>query len=299
LYEFRFFLNGAYEDVARSGRVNIGPQVELSAIFEGDKIKCTWELKSGRPTPTDWIGFYPVNNLSSQYLSIHYIEQSPSPLVIDAPRIPGDYEFRFVTSSVATAKSNVAVIPNRNKLFIETTKSNDGEIKNIRVTWDVRSVDVSRSDWVALYRKGDENNNYQIYKYAEKVKNELVFDPPQLHGEYEFRYHSRRQSKYKDVARSDTFIIQDKNRLATIVEGPFVKVTWDIVFPKPTSSDWIGFYKEGTRAQNYLAFQYVDLKKNYLLFEKPATQSGNYFVRYFSYSLPKYQPLTESSSLAM
>lgn len=298
LYEFRLFLNGSYDDVVRSGVINIGPQLELSSYLEGDKIWCLWSLKGGELSKNDWIGFYESSNPTSQYISVHYIDPNAEQkqIAVDAPRKPGNYEFRFVPhlcNYSAVAKSDTVVIPNRDKLFMEVIKQ--GSDVKLRITWDIRSVDVSRSDWIAIYKKGEQNNNYLYYQYTDKIKNEVIFASPELPGEYECRYHSRRQSKYLDVARSPVVTIKDNNKVYAETEGPWIKVTWAIKAPKVTTSDWIAFYKDGASAVNYITYQYVDVKKNYLLFHKPADQSGKYFVRYFAYSLPKYQPLCESN----
>eukprot|EP01120_Amphizonella_sp_Union-15-10_P010366 TRINITY_DN4134_c0_g1_i1.p1 TRINITY_DN4134_c0_g1~~TRINITY_DN4134_c0_g1_i1.p1 ORF type:complete len:611 (-),score=154.72 TRINITY_DN4134_c0_g1_i1:40-1716(-) len=302
LYEFRFFLNGSYYDVVRSGVINIGPQVTLSAALEQNKITCTWSLNSGDLSPRDWIGFYSSSAPTSKYLSIHYINPLSSSIVIDAPRIPGDYEFRFVPhlcSYTAVAKSDVVTIPNSDKIFIELQETLDGDLQKIVVTWDIRSVDVSRSDWIALYSKGKENNDYVLYKYVDKIQNVVYFDPPEVPGEYEFRYHSRRQSKYKHVTTSQPFQLKDVNVVTMKVAGPHLQVEWDIKTPKVTKNDWIALYKEGAVPTNYIAYKYVDLKENFVLFDKPADFSGRYFVRYFSYSMPKWTPLSCSAVRAL
>jgi len=79
-------------------------------------------------------------------------------------------------------------------------------IKSIKVTWDIRSIDSTDSDWIGLHKKEAENKHWVHYEYVNNNKKELLFAPPQVPGEYEFRYHCKQLPKEQVVARSETFI---------------------------------------------------------------------------------------------
>eukprot|EP01121_Diplochlamys_sp_Union-15-3_P000684 TRINITY_DN10569_c0_g1_i3.p1 TRINITY_DN10569_c0_g1~~TRINITY_DN10569_c0_g1_i3.p1 ORF type:complete len:149 (+),score=26.25 TRINITY_DN10569_c0_g1_i3:250-696(+) len=144
-----------------------------------------------------------------------------------------------------------------------------------------------------------EDNDYIEYKYADIKLKQLIFNVPERPGTYEFRYHSKAQSKFVHVVKSVSFTVHNENRVYAEGEACFIKVTWNIQAPKISSSDWVAMYKVGSLPKNHICWSYVDLKRNYVLFDKPPNQSGRYFVRYFSYSMPKFEPLVESSVLEM
>jgi hypothetical protein len=71
LYEFRFFSNGSYEDIARSDVIYIGPTISLVALpsKNGDVVILKWEITKGESylSPKDWFGFYHVKDRNKEY----------------------------------------------------------------------------------------------------------------------------------------------------------------------------------------------------------------------------------------
>jgi len=168
-------------------------------------------------------------------------------------------------------------IPNRDKIFYEKVDGN-----KVKITWEIHSVDVSRSDYVGLYHPEDANNYYLTYKYVDKVANSLTFDlSNQLPGTYEFRYHSKRQSRSRDLARTPTLKLENESKVASVLKDNEMEVTWEITTPKITSYDWIGLFKEGAVDTGYITWKYVDLKKNCINFK--LKENGRYQARYFSW----------------
>jgi len=306
LYEFRFFQNGSYNDVVRSPAIHIGPQVSLKAeLAENNLVNCTWTLESGSLSPKAGIGFFPISSPSSKPISLNVLNvlSNTATFTVPAPRKPGEYEFRFLPNSGgyrATARSNSIEIVNKDKLNMEIVKADNGTFKHIKLTWKVHSVDVSKSDWIALYKPGATNNDYITYQWVDKVNNLVEFPIPSLPGHYQLRYHSRYQSKLMDIARTPVFQIEDQNSVTARVEGNKIKVTWNISTTPVSSSDWIALYKEGVvDNKSYISTSYVDMKKNYVLLSKPKT-GGTFIVRYFSYAVGSwYQHITQGEPLVL
>jgi hypothetical protein len=212
LYEFRFFLAGSYDDVARSDAIHIGPQLEMrSEILEASsKIVLHYELKSGNLGSSDWVGFYRKDKPNKQYTSSHYLKEPKGTIEVPMPRRPAEYEFRFFPYACGytyIAASNPVVVPNRDKLSLEAINDNAGVLARVKATWDIHSVDSSSWDWIGLYKAGAPNNYYESYKYADQKNKVVEFEVPRTPGEYELRYHSKTQSRSRDLTRSVPIVV--------------------------------------------------------------------------------------------
>jgi hypothetical protein len=300
LYEFRFFLSGSYEDVCRSDAIHIGPQLDMQAeLREADKkIVLSYELKAGLLGNSDWIGFYRKDKPNKQYTSSHYLKEPKGTIEVPMPRRPADYEFRFFPyacgyTSIAT--SNVATVPNKDKIIVDPINDNSGFLARVKVTWDIDSVDMSSWDWIALYKAGASNNYYESYKYADQKNRVVEFEVPRTPGEYELRYHSKTQRRSRDLARSTAVIVVDRDEVSAMYEGGYIKVDWKIFSVDVTSSDWVGLYKTGE--SNYIEFKYVDPRMGFVVFEKPA--AGTYEVKYYSAARPKSEYLKVSTPVVI
>jgi len=221
---------------------------------------------------------------------------------VPAPRTPGDYVLRFFPSLCGytfVAKSNTIRVPNKDKLTTELIKDEtNGRIKSIKVQWIISSVDPSPYDYLALYKSEALNNSYICYKYIDPKNNHVVMDAPCEVETYNVRYHSSTQSKYTDIARSDSIQIENTDTVTATVTKSVVTVTWDIHSQPHTTWDWVGIYKKGiTSNTNYVDYKYIDLNTKVLVFS--VREAGEYEARFFSSRLGRYTDFRKSNAFVV
>jgi len=304
LYEFRFFPNGLYEEISRSDIIYIGPDLEINGAFEENKITLSWKLKNkGEISSGDWFGLYKVHMDNKSYVNTIPLALGKTNEFITITNItldPGLYEFRFFPYKCGytyVTKSNQFEIPNLDKLQVDIIKVNN-RVQKLKVYYHINSRNTSNSDWIALYKKGSENNYYVTYKYVDTKVNYVEYDAPRDIMEYEFRYHSSTQSKYQDLTRSETINIENTDRINAEIEGgQIITVNWDISSQEKTTSDWVGLFKiNEVNNKNYLQFKYIDAHSNATIFAVPK-EKGTYEVRYFSYNVGKYNDFRKSDPI--
>lgn len=101
LYQFKYFREGTYNEVAHSDLIHIGPQLVITAalnpgraLLSGffcefidptlvdngagkERIDVTYVLNSGEVTTSDWFGLYPAEEKNNKnYLAMRYIQSS-------------------------------------------------------------------------------------------------------------------------------------------------------------------------------------------------------------------------------
>jgi len=256
-------------------------------------IEVEYTLKSGELSPDDWFALYKSTETNNKnYITYHKVGNlvSSSSFQIPAPRLPGDYVIRFfpyLCGYTFVAKSSLIRIPNKDKLFIESISEN-GRIKSVKINWEIKSIEVSSSDYIALYNNNSLNNYYLAYKYIDTTNNTIFFEAPVAIGKYNLRYHHAGFSKYFDLVRSEEYFeIINTDRLNVEVDKNTVTVSWDIHSQPETSWDWVGIFKKNTHNKNYLEFKYVDLSTRILVFS--AKEPGEYEAKYFSSKVGKYE----------
>jgi len=302
LYEFRFFPNGSYEEIARSDIIYIGPELEISgstAFGDNNTVSLSWNLKKGEISSGDWIGLYKVHMDNRSYIKTIQLPQGKKSELVTIPNLtldPGFYEFRFFPYKCGytyVTKSDQFEVLNLDKLTVDIVKVNN-RIQKLKVYYQINSRKPSNSDWIALYKKGSENNYYITYKYIDTKFDYVEFDAPREILEYEFRYHSATQYKYQDLTRSEIINIENTDRVSAEIEGGIITVNWDIHSQEKTTSDWVGLFRvEELNNKNYVQYKYVDIHSNATIFALPK-EKGTYEVRYFSYNLGKYNDFRKS-----
>jgi hypothetical protein len=292
LFEFRYFTQSNMM-IAKSTIFLLGTEVHLISTQNGNKLKVNWMVKAGELTKNDWIGFYAQDSPNRQYLHSAYVPKDKTSFEIDAPRKPGQYEFRYFPYGAgynSTARSNVILILNKNKLDLDVAKNEQQVATSLAVKYDLQSEVPSASDWIGVYRAG--HNDYLEYKYVDMKEGQLQFNAPWRPGKYELKYYSKSAGS---VVMTKAFEIEDKDQLSVSIEGTALKVTWDLLSVKSTASDWIGIYKAGEENnKQYVTFKYIDPKQNWMLLNVPE-QSGSYQVRYFTHQLEKYDDLKRTA----
>jgi len=308
LYQFRYFREGTYNEVAHSDLIHIGPQLSIASALVGnnangakERIDVTFTLNSGELTTSDWFGLYNAEEKNNKnYLSMRYVQSSELALKkatfsFDAPRTPGDYVVRFFPSRCKytnTATANTLRVLNRDKLTAELQFAERLPF-NVRVDYDVRSVDLSSKDYVAIYKTSAQNNSYVTYAYIDPTKNSVNLAPPTEIDTYEIRFHSASQSKYADVCRSNSFIVPNNDLVSAEIASGILTVSWSIHSQPKSSWDWVGIFLKDSPNTKFVSYKYVDTTTNALVFEVPR-EHGVYEARYFSNALGKYVDFRKS-----
>jgi len=175
-------------------------------------------------------------------------------------------------------------------------RGNNNRITSIRVYYQIYSRIPTNSDWIALYKRGMENNYYVTYKYVDSRIPFVEFEAPREVYEYEFRYHSGSQPKTHDVVRSDVIYVENTDIIVAESDGGVIAVSWDIHSQEKTSSDWIALFKvTEANNRNFIGdYKYVDINSNATVFLAP-TEPGEYEIRYFSYNVGRYTTFRKSN----
>lgn len=308
LYQFRYFRESSYNEVAHSDLIHIGPQITLiSALAQADngkdRIDVTAILSSGEVTTKDWFGLYHAEEKNNKnYLSMRYIQSSELQtkkivFTFEAPRTPGDYVVRFFPERcryTSTAHGNNLRVLNRDKLTIDVVKDNATQRPlSLRIKFEIRSVDVSAKDYIGIYKTSAPNNSYVSYGYIDPTKDTLELAAPSEVDQYEARYHSASQSRYADVARSASFAVPNTDVVTAEIASGVLTVSWSIHSQPRSTWDWVGIFAKGAANTKYIAFKYIDSTSSALFFDVPKDH-GVYEARYFSNALGKYVDFRKS-----
>jgi len=219
---------------------------------------------------------------------------------MDSPRKPGQYIVKFFperSGYVTTDQSNEIVIPNRDKLCMEIKYKDDRmKIEEIKLTWDIHSVDISFSDYIALYPIDAQNNYYMDYQYINSSGSITFNLRPAKPGVYEFRYHSHLLSKYEHIVSSQPWEIINNDTLEANIDEPNgqIIIKWEIGSHIVSSWDWIGIFETGQPNTKYIYSSYVLTTINQIRIPIMSIPPGSYEARYFSHSLGKYSDFLTS-----
>eukprot|EP01125_Pyxidicula_operculata_P007691 TRINITY_DN2603_c0_g1_i1.p1 TRINITY_DN2603_c0_g1~~TRINITY_DN2603_c0_g1_i1.p1 ORF type:complete len:615 (-),score=173.71 TRINITY_DN2603_c0_g1_i1:165-2009(-) len=318
IYIFRYFLDKGYDNMlTTSEAVHIGPKTDIKAILVQDKqnsrlekIEFELRLERGEISSGDWIGLYLATEKNNRnYISfVNAVPQkaeSSQQYVMDAPRRPGNYVVRFFPKPAKfqhLKQSNNIRISNRDTMNVEEIKDDlSGRTTQLKVKWDIFSVDHSSSDYIALYSQSSPNNHYVTYQYITSNRGEMTFEAPNKINTYEFRYHSLSKDwgKNKDVCRSNPFEIQNTDWVNVEVTKNLITVKFDIHSEAATKWDWVGIFKEGeANNASFLKYKYVTAP-GIIFFETDDLPSGVYEARYFSSTIGKYVSFRKSNTFEL
>ena len=268
-YEFRMFSDNGYNKIATSRTVTVNadsPTVTLTPAptnpAVGADLTISFTAPPGRPV-NDWIGLYRIGDPDTSYLWYRYTEGGTSgSFTLTAPSSAGQYEFRYflrgeyvkiATSSVVTVSDNnptVTLTPSPTSLLV-------GADLAINFTTSSNRPD----DWIGLYRAGDPDTSYLWYRYTGGLTSgAFTLAAPGPAGSYEFRYFVR--GGYTRIATSAAVTVNQASGYslsaspASVTQGAGITVTWTNQNPSPPR-DWVGMYRVGAPAGDYLAWIYV------------------------------------------
>jgi len=204
-YEFRYFSNGAYEHLAMSNRIKVGPQFEVVANQPqgSNKILVKWKQISGNEYSRAWIGLFEKAQVDNKLcISWQYATKPAFELTFDMPVKPRSYEFRlFSNSYIDVAKSNVISVEGEDSI----TASIAGNVITLKpnvVTVHPQADTV----WVGLYFVGETNHRqWRRYKWITDRTADIQFKAPNTAGIYEARMFANKT--YDLLLKSNSFVI--------------------------------------------------------------------------------------------
>jgi hypothetical protein len=115
-YQFRYLRNDGYDDAARSNTIVVNGSTDVltaspATVRTGQRVTVHWTAVGG--TASDWIGLFPVDGSSTDYIWWTYTSGAASGSVTMTVRgRPGSYEFRYFPSDgfTSVARSNTVTI---------------------------------------------------------------------------------------------------------------------------------------------------------------------------------------------
>jgi murein DD-endopeptidase MepM/ murein hydrolase activator NlpD len=209
-YEVRFFATKAYDHIARSAPVLVGPVATIIPQVQGDHVLVHYTLSPLSSAPTrEWVGIYEKGQRRNKlYISTAY-GNPEGQVMMKAPRNPGEYEVRlFANGSVYNeqAKAEFTVV-DADCINVEPASVLAGA--NVSVSWILRTLEPSTGDWIGLYRADEQNNSNYLsctYTNGSSVNSSTIAAPKEA-GVYEFRLFSKAKGKYTTHRASGPLIV--------------------------------------------------------------------------------------------
>lgn len=260
-YEFRYFLQGSRVEVKRCPLTVTAPagagytvSPGQDNVTAGGTLSVSWSAPPN-PPGTDWIALYKVGDPNTAYGWWKYTGgKDAGSFSLPAPRVPGEYQFRYLLSSSYTdvARSQtVHVIPPPEEGYVLTpspTRVAAGGALTLR--WAAPAGSSSR-DWIALYRIGDPAPAYRWWQYTSgATSGSFSLTAPQAPGLYEFRY--MLDDSPVDVkssvpvavvaAASEEYTLTPSSTQVSM--GAALQIQWTA--PAGSATDWIGLFQSGS-----------------------------------------------------
>jgi hypothetical protein len=194
----------------------VRPTVSLLAspgfVEPGGEITVTCTLHSGAPAATHWIGLYAVDAHLSNYQGYHMIASLPATFVFKAPRIPGDYDVRYILEDNRTsiaASNPIRVFGSPPLKPMVDLQSGTTYVKRggeIPASWALLSGNRSSKDWIGLYAADAKNEDFLTWKYVTDAdQGRVTLQAPDRPGTYEMRY--LLDNGYESVATSVRIVV--------------------------------------------------------------------------------------------
>jgi len=206
IYEFRYLLNGRYDQVVgKSNPMLIGPKVLLHTEIHESVIDVTWET-TAKLSAKDFIGLYEFNELDNRkYLAFKYV--AGDYIRFSLPRKAGNYQVRYFSYNSTMnelAVSAPLTVPDNDTLTACVSRCKPGDIVDVK--YHIESIDGSNRNWIGLFLVGATNSQYIDYKFCTYASNgTLSFTIPKSVGQYEFRLFPC--GKYYDIKRSNYVLV--------------------------------------------------------------------------------------------
>lgn len=221
----------------------------------GSRITVYWEYKLGRPSQSDWIGYYKRSRAADS--RDYYVYQrtggtDKGSLEFVVPNKLGICEFRlFQNNSYKVVARSARGVRVGNAVAVQATLR-DGVI-TAAVAYRDKAAQHSTWDWLGLYR-ADETDNRAYFEgmSAYVTKDAIPFKAPRRPGRYVVRYFQS-GSGYSELAQSNVVEVDDNDVLKVVVAaaqgvpavGDTVEVVWHLESVTTSHKDWVGLFREG------------------------------------------------------
>ena len=249
-YEVRYIRNAGSEILA-SARVKVTPvAVSVSAAAaapQGAMLPVTW---TGPDEHRDYIAVAEIGTDGGVYINYTYTEQG-SPLQLQMPPVPGDYEIRYILSQVnkVLATTKVTVTP------VEVGVSAASEAPQgatIPVTWTGPDA---RRDYISVAKVGEDGGAYINYTYTENGS-PLQLQMPPLPGDYEIRYILAQDNTIlASTAITVTPVDASVSAVGAAPAGSEIAVAWT---GPDERRDYISIAKAGDAGGAYETYSYTE-----------------------------------------
>src|SRR5207237_730499 len=128
-------------------------------------------VQSGKISPRQWIGLYPVGAEVSKYTA-YIVADASREYAFKAPSGPGEYAFRVLGDP-----------PPKPQVDLQSGAASVKCGAEIPVRWSVYTGRRSAKDWIGLYTPGAKNEDFLTWKYvADADQGGLVLKAPDQPG---------------------------------------------------------------------------------------------------------------------
>lgn len=246
--------------------------ISLSAPAEvgaGAELQVSW---SGAGGERDFISIDPAGAPEREYGGYQYTSKG-SPITLQAPGTPGDYELRYHSGEsgyAVLASSPLRVVPVTATLDVPATVEMGG---TVAVTW---SGPDNPRDFISIDAAGAPEPEYGAYQYTSKGS-PLEIPAPAEPGDYEVRYHLG-AGGYAVIGSAPLKVGGAQATIdvpATAAAGSTLSIAWT---GPDNPRDFVSIDPAGAPGTEYGRYQYT-AKGSPLEIPVPETP-GRYEVRY-------------------
>lgn len=235
-----------------------GPTIELTAPESaevGSTITVYWEYKNGRPSLSDWIGYYkksrPID--SNQYYAYQKTGGSEKgKLEFVVPSKLGICEVRMFQNNSYRIAARSGPIRVGNEVTV--TAALKGDTLVCAVTYKDKARQHSTWDWLGVYEEGESDNKaYLVSAYVTSDCVEIS-RPPRRPGRYVVKYFQS-GSGYSELGQSSAFEVADRDELSVpnrVERGAFADISWRILSVDPETKDVIRLFRVSEGSLNPL-----------------------------------------------
>ncbi|MBI3855645.1 MAG: hypothetical protein HY293_08130 [Planctomycetes bacterium] len=208
----RPFVLPASQVPAGEARLSVSLTVASGCAEAGGDIRVACALRSGAPSPKQWIGLFAIGAHASNHLGYHMVDSLPATFTFKAPRVPGEYELRYVledhrTSIAASPPVHVMGIPpSRPVVELQPGATLVKSGQEVQAAWSVLWGERSSSDWIGFFAPGSKNEQFLTWQYVSDADSgRVVLRAPEEPGPYEMRYLLK--NGFQAVAVSDQILV--------------------------------------------------------------------------------------------
>jgi hypothetical protein len=234
-------------------------------VAAGAKISVKW---TGPNNARDYIA---IGNATRPYFGYDYTNAG-SPLTINAPYQPGEYELRYFLGAgdVIIGKRPITVGSVSATVRVPARVAAGSQVK---ITWQGPN---NPRDYVTIVKAGEEQGKWGAYEYTSQG-NPLEMRAPDLAGEYEVRYLTAQTNATLGIAKfTVTAVTASLKGPAQAVAGSTFAVSWE---GPNNQRDYVTIVKKGAREGDYSNEYEYTARGNPLKLRAPV-EAGDYELRY-------------------